>query len=250
MTPEAEQRRVEQSAGLQDPLDDLTDGSSPSRGIGDEVDALEDRRVGVGGSGGEAGLPEGRQILYVVAHEGDLLREQAEAGAGFVERGPLVEATLTEIVERQFGGAPPHDAGAAAGHETQSQAALLRHDEAEAVPGMEALALRDSGGLVTRLEGAVGQDSVHVQQDGLDGGGPPGNRIAPASRGPLASGPGSAGTVRVLAGHGVPAVPALDQPAETAWAGAGGGAVERCSRFSRAAPMKSAKSGWGRSGFD
>ena len=55
---------------------------------------------------------------------------------------------------------------------------------------MESLSFRNPGVFVTRLEGAVGQDAVDVQQNGLDGGGPPGDRIVPTARGLRVVAPG------------------------------------------------------------
>ena len=64
---------------LQDDLDDLADGATASRRVGDEMGGVTDLGDGVGGAGGQADGLEHRQVGQVVADEADLPRVPGRA---------------------------------------------------------------------------------------------------------------------------------------------------------------------------
>ena len=134
-------------------------GTLATRAAGAPVRVPRGPRVRIGGRDGQAHGAERRHVRQVVAHEGDLIRTDAQPGSEFLHLDQLV-LDAGEYLHAQLTAARHRDGTAAGGDEGDFDAGTLQQHQALAVLHMECFLF---AALAVQEQAAIGQRAVHVE---------------------------------------------------------------------------------------
>ena len=156
-----------QPARSEQMLDRLAHRSPATRQSRDQGRRRPDFSAGVGHGDSDAAPGDHRQVRQVVADEGGLLPGDTALREHGGRRRQLVVHTLPHDPNAELTGPQLHHVARAAGHDAGLAAGPLPELEPQAVTDVEGLRL---DALVVPGHAAVGQDSVHVEQQELHAG--------------------------------------------------------------------------------
>ena len=126
----------------------------------------EDFGGGVGGAGTETGDLHGEEVVDVVAEEAGLGQWDVELGGEVAEGGGFIAGALGDEGDVHLLGVEIDERRSFAGDERHLDAEAAEQGDAHDVGEGEALGLFAGG---RPGEGAVGEDTVDVEGDGLEG---------------------------------------------------------------------------------